>query len=195
LRKFGGALPYLQLIARANGLLDPFDARVVEAYWIGNELLEGVEARQLYASLQERFAAQLTGPTRELVLGKAPAGAHPHHSFHVLDVYSRVGELDATLGVLDDCRIGWGRVLSVAPVELLVERQPLELVAGKLVLGEPRVQPLLRQVDGHGFVDMATPGDWVSTHWGWACDVLDARQRRNLERYTRHHLRIANQTL
>jgi len=47
LRKFSGALPYLQLIARANGLSDPFDARVVEAYWIGNELLEGVEARQL----------------------------------------------------------------------------------------------------------------------------------------------------
>src|SRR6516225_6560355 len=70
LRKFNGALPYLQLIARANGLADPFDARVVEAYWIGNELLEGVEARQLYASLQERFSSQLTARTRDLVLGK-----------------------------------------------------------------------------------------------------------------------------
>ncbi|HEY2596788.1 MAG TPA: DUF6390 family protein [Chloroflexota bacterium] len=58
-------------------LSDPFDARVVEAYWIGNDLLEGVEARQLYASLQERFASQLTPRTRQLVLGKAPAGAHP----------------------------------------------------------------------------------------------------------------------
>jgi hypothetical protein len=195
LRKFSGALPYLQLIARANGLPDPFDPRVVEAYWIGNELLDGVEARQLYASLQERFATQLTARTRELVLGKAPAGAHPHHSFHVLDVYSRVGELDATLGVLDDCRIGWGRVVSVEAAELVVERQPLVLEAGKLALGEPRVQRLLRQVDGHGFVDRATPADWVSTHWSWACEVLDARQKHNLERYTRHHLAIANQTL
>src|SRR5215471_8406590 len=151
LRKFGGALPYLQLIARANGLSDPFDARVVEAYWIGNELLEGVEARLLYASLQERFASQLTTRTRELVLGKAPAGAHPHHSFHVLDVHSRVGELDTTLGVLDDCRIGWGRVLSVTGAELNVERQPLMLVAGKLALGESRAESLVRQVDGHGF--------------------------------------------
>jgi hydrogenase maturation factor len=195
LRKFSGALPYLQLIARANGLSDPFDARVVEAYWIGNELLEGVEARQLYASLQERFASQLTQRTREVVLGKAPAGAHPHHSFHVLDVWSRVGELDTTLGVLDNCRIGWGRVLSVASVELMVERHPLVLTVGKLALGEPRTQTLLRQVDGNGFVDQAKPGDWVTTHWGWACEVLDERGRRNLERYTRHHLRIANQTL
>jgi hypothetical protein len=195
LRKFNGALPYLQLIARANGLADPFDARVVEAYWIGNELLEGVEARQLYASLQERFSSQLTARTRDLVLGKAPAGAHPHHSFHVLDVYSRVGELDATLGVLDSCRIGWGRVLSVAGAELTVERPPLVLAAGKLALAEPRVETLVRQVDGHGFVDQATPGDWVSTHWSWACEVLTERQRSNLERYTRHHLAIANQTL
>jgi hypothetical protein len=164
LRKFGGALPYLQLIAHANGLSDPFDARVVEAYRIGNELLEGVEARMLYASLQARFASQLTARTRELVLRKAPAGAHAHHSFHVLDVYSRVGELDATLTVLDNCRIGWGRVLSVAGAELTVERQPLVLLAGKLALGDMRVESLLRQVDGHGFVDQAAPGNWVSTH-------------------------------
>jgi hypothetical protein len=103
----------VQLIAHANGIQDPFDARVVDVYWIGNELLEGVETRQLYTSLQERFAAWLTVRTRELVLGKVPAGAHPHHSFHALDVYSRVGELDVTLHVLDNCRIGWGRVISV----------------------------------------------------------------------------------
>ena len=78
LGKFTGALPYLKLIARANGLADPFDARVVEAYWIGNELLDGVEVRQLYDALAERFGKQLTGRTRELVLGKAPAGARPH---------------------------------------------------------------------------------------------------------------------
>ena len=55
LRRFTGALPYLQLIARANAIADPFDARVVEAYWLGNELLDGVEVRQLYDSLLERF--------------------------------------------------------------------------------------------------------------------------------------------
>lgn len=38
LRKFTGALPYPQLIARANRIPDPFDERVVEAYWIGNDL-------------------------------------------------------------------------------------------------------------------------------------------------------------
>jgi hypothetical protein len=194
LRKFNGALPYLQLIARANGLRDPFDPRVVDAYWIGNELLDGVEVRQLYDSLMERFGKQLSGRTRELVLGKAPAGAHPHHSFHVLDVHSRVGEREPTMRTLDECRISWGRVIGVQGAELLVDRSPLMIRDGKLVLDVPRQERATRQVDGHGFADDAQLGDWVSIHWSWVCEVLDDRQQRNLERYTRYHLALANQT-
>ena len=66
---------------------------------------------------------------------------------------------------------------------------------GKLVLDTARTERVLRQVDGRGFAEDAAPGDWVSIHWGWVCEVLDDRQRRNLERYTRHHLAIANQTI
>jgi hypothetical protein len=195
LRRFTGALPYLRLIADANGIADPFDARVVEAYWLGNELLEGVEVRRLYDSLVERFGKQLQGRTRELVLSKAPAGARPYHSFHVLDVHSRVGELGDTLQTMDSCRISWARVLRVEGTELIVEREPLVLLDGKLGLAPPRPERALRRVDGRGFVDAAQPGDWVSLHWGWACEVLSERQRRNLKRYTRHHLALANQTI
>lgn len=195
LQRFTGALPYLKLIAQSNGLADPFDPRVVEAYWIGNELLERVEVRQLYESLVERFGKQLTGRTRELVLGKAPAGARPHHSFHVLDVYSRVGNREPTLRTLDQCRISWGRVVSVDGSELVVDRPAVVIRAGKLALSESRQERVLRQLDGHGFAEAAVCGDWVSIHWGWVCEVLDERQRRDLERYTRYHLAIANQTL
>ena len=137
LRRFGGALPYLQLIARANGIADPFDARVVEAYWIGNSLLDGVEVRTLYDHLRERFNKQLSGRTRDLILGKAPAGARPHHSFHVFDIHSRLGELEHSLATLDNCRVSWGRVQVVDAGELVVERSALLLRDGKLVLGEP----------------------------------------------------------
>ena len=195
LRKFTGAYPYLALIARANGIADPFDARVVEAYWIGNDLLKGVEVRQLYDSLLERFGKQLQGRTRELVVGKAPAGAHPHHNFHVLDVHSRVGALESSLATLDNCRVSWGKVVQPAGSELVVERQPLQMQEGKLVLADPRSERVLRQIDGSGFADAAQPGDWVSLHWGWVCEVLTEVQRANLERYTRYHLAIANQTV
>lgn len=193
--RFTGALPYLRLIARANGIADPFDERVVEAYWIGNELLDGVEIRQLYAALLERFGKQLQGRTREIVLGKAPAGARPHHSLHVFDVHRRLGELESTLETLDRCRVSWGRVTAIEGSELMVDRQPIVLGEGKLALGEVRSERAVRQLDGKGFVEAAVPGDWVSLHWGWACEILDEHQRRNIERYTRRHVAVANETL
>lgn len=195
LRKFTGALPYLQLIARANGIADPFDPKVVDAYWIGNDLLDRVEVRQLYDALLERFGKQLQGRTRDLVLGKAPAGARPHHSFHVLDVHSRVGELGQSLATMDHCRVSWGTVVDVAGGELVVDRVPLLLEQGKLVLGWPIRERVVRQIDGRGFVDGAQIGDVVSIHWGWACEVLTAGQHQRLERYTLDHLAIANETI
>ncbi|MGI8474851.1 MAG: DUF6390 family protein, partial [Thermomicrobiales bacterium] len=195
LRRFTGALPYLQLIARNNAIADPFDERVVEAYWLGNELLDGVEVRQLHDALLERFGKQLQGRTRDLILGKAPAGARPHHNFHVFDVHSRVGELDHSLETMDQCRISWGKVTGVDGAELTVERDPLTLVDGKLALGDARTTRVVRQVEGRGFADAAAVGDWVSLHWGWICETLTQRQQANLARYTLGHLRLANQTL
>jgi hydrogenase maturation factor len=194
-RTFTGALPYLQLIARSNGIRDPFDVRVVEAYWIGNSLLERVEVRQLYDALVERFGRQLGGRTREVVLGKAPAGARPHHSFHVLDIHSRLGELEHSLATMDTCRVSWGRVVGVDGGELVVARAPLALRKGRLVLDAVAEDRVARQLDGRGFADDARPGDWVSIHWGWACEVITDAQRTALERWTRHHMAIANQTI
>lgn len=195
LRKFTGAMPYLALLARENGIADPFDVRVVEAYWLGNELLDRVEVRGLYDALRERYGKQLSPRMLELVAGKAPRGARPHHSFHVFDVHSRVGEIEHSLATMENCRISWGRVAQVQGGELLVERPPLVLRDGKLDLGEPQPERVTRQVGGYGFVDGVQVGDWVSLHWGWVCEVLDERERRNLERYTRRHVRLANETL
>ncbi len=195
LRKFTGALPYLQLIARANAIADPFDDRVVEAYWLGNNLLEGVEVRQMYESLAERLNPHVRGRARDWLLAKAPAGARAHHSFHVFDIHSRTGELAHSLHTMDQCRVSWGRVVRVEGAELVVTRQPLVLVDGKLALGAAREERVLRQVDGHGFADNARPGDDVSLHWSWVCETLLPQQRHELERYTRHHLSLANQTI
>jgi hypothetical protein len=195
LRRFTGALPYLRLIASGNGIADPFDERVVEAYWLGNELLDRVEARQIHDALLERFGSQLQGRTRELVLGKAPAGARPHHNFHVFDVHARVGEIENTLETLDQCRVSWGRVSQTLGAELIVERQPLTLEDGKLALGPAMTTRVLRQVEGRGFADGAQPGDWVSLHWSWVCETITSSQQAALARHTFHHLRLANETL
>jgi len=199
-QQFEGAYPYLQLIARANKIDDPLDLRVVEAYWLGNELLERVDMGALFRALEERFRGRTKPEDWPWLASKAPAGARPHHSFHVLDVFPRVGLMqsgaaDRVLETIEQCRIRWGRVLRVDGASLLVEVVPLVQRDGKLELGPPRVETVTRWVDGRGFVDGVTEGADVSVHWGWACDVLTPRQRANLERHTRWHVDLCNQTL
>ena len=196
LRKFTGALPYLALIARRNGIADPFDERVVEAYWLGNELLEHVEARELYDHLQARYGKELSKRTMDRVAAKAPAGARPHHSFHVFDVWRQTERgRNEVLATLDSCRISWGTVKAIEPLELLVERCPIVFREGSLALAESRTERVTRMLEGGGFVQHVAVGDVISIHWSWACEVLTEAQQRSLERYTRLHLGLANKTL
>lgn len=195
LAKFTGAFPYLRTIAAANGMSDPFDARVVEAYWLGNELLDQVEAADLYRSLDERFGRQLTGAVRDQVLRKPPQGARPHHLFHVLDVYRHLEHEGIAMATMDDCRISWGQVTVLDGAHLVVQREPLVLAGPKLALGPAVDTRVLRAISDRGFAGDVAVGDWVSIHWGWTCEVLDARQLANLRRWSRHHLDLANQTV
>jgi len=92
-RSFEGAWPYLELIARANGLADPLDRRVVEGYWLGNDLIGRIPSGVLADSLDRRFQGRLR-PSEWRWLAAAPGdGAVPVHAFHVLDVFPRVGLL------------------------------------------------------------------------------------------------------
>lgn len=199
-RQFEGAYPYLQLIARANKIADPLDSRVVEAYWVGNELLDKVDMGLLFDSITMRFKAKTPSKEWRWLESKIPAGARPHHSFHVFEVYPRAGfmksgAVDHLFDTMEQCRIRWGQVEEVLPRDLVVSTSALEWHEGKLRLSEPRREQVQRAIDGQGFVDEAVPGSWVSIHWGWACDHLDERQVENLRRYTEWQLRLLNTTL
>jgi DNA-binding transcriptional ArsR family regulator len=196
LSRFLGPLPYLRAIAAGAGIRDLFDERVVEAYWIGNDLLGQFASHQLYDALRERFRRELPPRMMDLIASKIPAGALPHHSFHVFDVWLRVGRLDGdVIATLDHCRISWGKVTSVDGPTVGVERSPLVFHEGKLRLAPPEVVYTTRLMDGRGFVTELAPGDIVSLHWGWVCERLSDRQAQDLERYTGHHVRLANQTI
>jgi hypothetical protein len=199
-RRFEGAYPYLALIARSNGLPDPLDRRVVEAYWLGNELLTSVHAGALGASLDERFRPRLRPEDWRWLATKPLSGARPVHAFHVLDVFPRVGlmrggRVDGLLEVIDSCRIRWGRVVDRIGDQLVVSASRLELVDGRLRHTEPRIERVQACRDATGFIDGAAPGDVVSIHWSWACDRLTPRQLTGLVDWTDRQLAVANQTI
>jgi Family of unknown function (DUF6390) len=196
-RGFEGAYPYLKLIAESNGIADPFDPRVVEAYWIGNPLLAGVDAGGFGESLQERFGPRMAPSALRWLAGKPAEGAVPHHNFHVFEVYTRAGLMKGdsagpVLEVMDSCRISWGTVLAAHPDHLLVSRRPLEMKLGKLALGAARP---VRANSAAGYVPSARPGDVVSMHWSWACEVLMPGEARRLGAATAAALALANQTI
>jgi hypothetical protein len=107
----------------------------------------------------------------------------------------RSGAADHVLETIEQCRIRWARVVWASGADLQVEVVPLELHGGKLKLGAPHLERVTRWVTGRGFVDDVSEGGWVAVHWGWACAPLAARQRSNIERYTRLHVALCNPTL
>ena len=60
-RQFAGAWPYLEIVAATAGIDDPLDHRVVEAYWVGNDLLDRVDPGALVTGLAPSFADQVGG--------------------------------------------------------------------------------------------------------------------------------------
>jgi hypothetical protein len=171
-RQFEGAWPYLELIARAGGINDPLDHRVVEAYWLGNPLLDDVGTC-------------------------FKAGGMPHHSYQVYCVYPWASLLAdersgaQALHVLDQCRIRWGRVVLSTGAEVVVESRRLVWDGAALALGALRTET----VHSHDLLGRLEPGDWVSLHWQWLCDRLTFAQLTALRDYSAHHLAIVNNQL
>ena len=198
--RFEGAYPYLELIARAHGLTDVMDVRVVDAYWIGNALSDQVDPGLMLQSMDARFRGQLSPQAWGWLAGKPEAGARPTHAFHVFDVFPfvglmRGGAVTDAVKLMDSCRIRWGRVLEVQGDRLVVNAVPLGLVEGKLALLEARPQTVRRWLDGTGFVSDVEAGDVVSLHWDWACEVLSPTRLEALQQRTARQIVLANQTI
>ena len=197
---FEGAYPYLRLIAQENDIGDPLDASVVESYWLGGPLLDGVRVRQLGESIEDRFRRRAGREAWRWLAAKPEAGALPNHAFHVLDVFPKVGmlrtgEVDRVLEVMDSCRVRWGRILERDGDSLVVSAVPLEMAGGRLRLGAPRVERIRGWLGGTGFLEDAGAGDVVSIHWDWACERLDAPRLAALRTATISELALANQTI
>lgn len=196
-RGFEGAYPYLALIASENGIADPLDRRVVEAYWLGNGLSRRVRQGALHRNVDERFRRRLDRRAWRWLEAAVAAGSRPVHAFHVLEVYPRVGLMRGGDGgpivaAMDACRIRWGRVIGIEADRLLVEARHLELVDGRLALTPARPEAVQAWRGAGGLLDGVEPSELVALHWGWACDRLTPSQARSLVAWTRAALRVAN---
>jgi len=190
LLQFEGAVPYLRLIAQANNIKDEFDARVVEAYWLGNDLLKKVSDKNLYGNIENRFKKRMSGKDWSWLVAESIREAKPHHVFHVFDIYRRAGlmrsgAIEKVLETMDNCRISWGSMTD----EGFVEYSPLVFKNNKLDFGEKTEKKLI------SLDSTIKVGDEVSFHWNYICDKISPRQKQNLTFWTKYHLDITNKTI
>jgi len=176
-RLFEGAWSYLELLAEEVGLGDPLAPAVVEAYWVGSDLLDDVDPARLVARLEDRFRGQVGGTWRQ-----ASRRAAAHHSFQVFEVYPWAGLLTAgrppgpALRVLDRCRIRVGEVLEVHGEEVRAVSRPLVWDGAALRQGDEVTEQVPWSVAGRSLITAPRAGDLVALHWDWVCEVLTPAQ-------------------
>lgn len=203
LQGFQAAYPYLRFIAHSQGIEDPLDYRAVEAYWIGNDLLQNIAPNEFYDHLRERFHKKFPKEHIKQLLQTQPFAAFPHHALHVFNAFSMMGTAPDALAsasgpdekvaqLMDKCRISWGKVVGYENGSFLVEYEPVLRTDGKLSLGEPVRAKFLAEVQGRSFLKDVKPGDWISSHWGFACTSLTPLQVANLRKYTLSDMGLAN---
>ncbi len=192
LTEFAAMQPYLKLIARENGIADEFAEKVVEAYWLGNELLDTVSLKSFFNHTRPRLSKK----DLKWFEVKLPQGAKPNHQFHVFNFWKRTSHLARlhTIETMDNCRISVGEIIPATATTFAVGRNLL-VKTDQMVYknGQLELEPAIKKVQSleNGY----KPGDLVTIHWNWVCEKISEKQKENLEKYTDLALSLANLTI
>ena len=188
LAEFEVMYPYLKLIALANKISDPFDYQVVQAYWLGNHLLNKVKNKELVNFLGEKIQKKLNKKIWQKLAPQAFGQGIAHHNWHVLGVTKRSAHLviDHTLDSMNNCMIKVGEVVGGEDDYWLIKTNQLRYEKNRLNLSSPS----LVQVSRSELVKNLRPGDLTALHWGEVVVKISPEQAKNLNSWT--NLILAN---
>ncbi len=175
--------------------LDPLDAAVVEAYWLGNDLLGKVDPHALLDGLRCRFRSQTGG----LLSRVAPSpDVLANHGFHVFAVYPWASMLG---GQQRRTALGAGGMPDPLGHRGVGRRRAARSVpapgVGRLPAPAGGAAPETVRWSAEGLSLAATPvpGGVVSMHWDWICERLTPDRTDALADSTAHALDMANAAL
>jgi hypothetical protein len=198
-KQFSGAWPYLQTLSRMTGIADPMDYRLVESYWLGGGIGASLDRHAFAAELLAVIGPQAGHYWAHLTADLASETA-ANHCFHVFGVYpwSRLlgkGMDEQPVMVLENCRISWGKVLSVDSTVATVRCRHLAWDGRELTLAPPLALPVEIENERHAGLPELMPGEFVAMHWGRVCGVLTLEQIDRLARSTHRQIRVTNRRL
>lgn len=182
IKRFEGLWPYLELIAKKHGL-DPFDYRVVESYWIGNDLLEDFDMEDLKEMIFALTKRGLPRSYAKKLADNIPEGMTPHHSFNVIyvGVGKVTGSVPTNINNMNNCLIRTGTVKEVKGLKATVEHTPYseKLVPSKPIVEEFDFLPEYTQIQ---------KGDTVSIHWRFVVEKIKKCHYEALRLYNTRNL-------
>lgn len=183
-KKFEALYPYLKFISEKSGETgkDFLDYDVVEAYWIGNHLLDKFDDKDMHELVNRLVQRGLPKSLGDKLIQNMPKGAFPHHAFHVMyiGVGNVTGHVETTIQHMDNCRPSYGKVLQIIDTQLIVDTNQLVTKNGllqlmddeKTIVYDPKMIPDLHV------------GDYVAIHWGFAGKKITIEDVAALKKYT-----------
>ncbi len=190
LKKFEGLYPYLSAIAEKSNKNFP-DRDVVEAYWIGNQLLDNFNDEDIKKIIKKLMQRGLPKSIGNGLIKNMPSGFVPHHNFNVfyVGVGRTTGSVPTTLKNMDNCMIKHGKVLKILKNKLVVQTSLLEKEGNELFLKNR----ITKNVSYLREILLGVKKDcYVALHWRFAPVTLTDKQVRNLEEYTKKILDVMN---
>jgi len=193
LSRFEALMPYLEAIGAAHGR-DPFDREVVEAYWIGNRLLEGVDRPRFLQLLEALTRRGLPPSVARRLAAHLPSAPLAHHAFHVsfVGVGAVTGHVPTTVPNIEACRPALAEVTGVHERELELTGPTVRARGPRIELGGAERRSVRYDAK---VVPRVGVGSRLAVHWSWPALVLDDAEARELERWTARSLAAANEAL
>lgn len=189
---FEASYPYYQLIAQSNQIKNPLNYKVIEAYWLGNKLLDKIKPPDLKKLILTQFSQKglLNSKIAKQKADSLPKNALPHHSFHVLILGSITGKVKFTTALRNICCINHGQIIEIKKNKLKITYQPLKNKNNQFFLGKITTKEIIWDKN---FIPQIKKRDTVSFHWDQACQILNQREIKNLSKYTLLNIKAANE--
>ena len=189
LESFIGLHSYLAFIAEQNDK-QPFDREVIEAYWLGNELLEDIDGESFKEFVNKTLVEKGLLPERiaRKKTENLPEKIYPHHSFHVLYMNFFTKNVDAIPENLDKCIVKWGKVVDVKENEVIVRSFNVAF-DGRFFTHQAELK-----TENILFPELKR-NDNVAVHWNFISKKLEDEEIANLKKYTFDNIELANLAL
>jgi hypothetical protein len=192
-RGYEGLYVYLRNIAKKHHK-NPFDYDVIEAYWIGNGLLNSFTKKDLQEIILELTKRGLPEYYADKLIEKIPKGMNPSHSFNVLfvGVGKTTGAVPTNIITMNKCVVSIGEVLKIQDNSLVVAVNTLKIKRGLLKYGRRVIQHI-------EYIKESLPNinvnDKIAVHWNFACKILTEREVYNLRKTTQRNIDALNEAL